>query len=239
VSLLIGHRGARLPNLPENTFAAFDFCLAAGCDGFEFDVRLTADSRLIVCHNSKLCSREVAQTTFPGLSKAWQQKIVPRFSREFRTGAELGVTTLESVLERYAERAFLDIELKIPGLEVATLNALRQNPPQRGFVVSSFLPEALLALHQQDPIIPLGLICEKPRQLALWRELSVGFVIPNAKLVTRELIQELHAAKKRVIVWTVNRERDIRRYASFGADGLVSDDPQLLRRVLGEGPELN
>ena len=96
--LLLGHRGARLPNLPENTFAAFDFCLAAGCDGFEFDVRLTADSRLIVCHGSKLCSREVAQTTFEALSKAWRQKIVPRFAHEFPSGAEIGVSTLESVL---------------------------------------------------------------------------------------------------------------------------------------------
>lgn len=231
--LLLGHRGARLPNLPENTFAAFDLCLAAGCDGFEFDVRLTADSRLIVCHNSKLCAREVAQTTFEGLSKAWQQKIVPRFAREFPTGAEIGVSTLEGVLERYAKRAFLDIELKTPGLESATLNALRQHPPQRGYVVSSFLPEVLRALHQLDPAVPLGLICEKPRQLVLWRELPVAFVIPNTRLITRELIQELQAATKKVIVWTVNRERDLQRFASFGVDGLVCDDPQLLRYAFG------
>jgi len=233
VPLLLGHRGARLPNLPENTFAAFDFCLAAGCDGFEFDVRLTADSRLIVCHGSKLCSREVAQTTFEALSKAWQQKIVPRFAHEFPSGAEIGVSTLESVLERYAKRAFLDIELKTSGLEVATLNALRQYPPQRGYVVSSFLPEVLRTLHGLDPVVPLGLICEKPRQLKLWQELPVAFVIPNTKLVTRDLIQILQAATKKVIVWTVNRERYLQRFASFGVDGIVSDDPQVMRRALG------
>ena len=48
--LLLGHRGARRV-APENTFFAFDKALRAGCDGFEFDVRLSSDGRGVVCHD--------------------------------------------------------------------------------------------------------------------------------------------------------------------------------------------
>ena len=52
--LLLGHRGARgLKSIPENTLAAFDRALADGCDGFEFDVRLTADGQAVVHHDPK------------------------------------------------------------------------------------------------------------------------------------------------------------------------------------------
>jgi glycerophosphoryl diester phosphodiesterase len=50
--LLLGHRGLRVPQAPpENTFAAFDLALQHGCDGFEFDVRLTGDGRAVICHD--------------------------------------------------------------------------------------------------------------------------------------------------------------------------------------------
>ena len=53
--LLLGHRGARaLKSIPENTIASFDRALADGCDGFEFDVRLTADEEPVVCHDPKV-----------------------------------------------------------------------------------------------------------------------------------------------------------------------------------------
>ena len=49
IPLLLGHRGARVgKSIPENTLASFDLALASGCDGFEFDVRLTADGQAVV-----------------------------------------------------------------------------------------------------------------------------------------------------------------------------------------------
>ena len=44
----------RLAAVPENTFASFDLALEHGCDGFEFDVRLTGCGRAVVCHDPKV-----------------------------------------------------------------------------------------------------------------------------------------------------------------------------------------
>ena len=49
--LIIGHRGASAV-APENTMAAFREAIAVGCDGIEFDVRLTGDGVPVIIHDS-------------------------------------------------------------------------------------------------------------------------------------------------------------------------------------------
>jgi len=210
--LLLGHRGARATrSIPENTIESFDLALAHGCDGFEFDVRQTADGRALICHDSTVHGIEVARAT----------------------SAELqDLPVLQEVLARYSSRAFLDVEVKVAGLEAIVVEALRAHPPQRGYVVSSFLPEVLLALSALDRETPLGLICETRQQLAQWEELPVKFVIPHYSLVDEALCQLLRAAGKQILVWTVNRREEMLHLKGWGADGLISDDTKLLVEVL-------
>lgn len=231
--LLLGHRGARLPHLPENTLAAFDLALQAGCDGFEFDVRATRDQQLLITHDSHLCGLEVAGSTYAELQRRWEERVVPRLpltQRRSLSYEQLAIPCLQDVLQRYGGRAFLDLELKVDGLEDGVLRALRDNAPAN-FMVSSFLPQVLCDLRQRDGQVPLGLICESARQLSQWPKLPVSFVIPQYKLVSKELIDDLHGAGKKVIVWTVNREAEMREFAARGVDGIVSDDPEMLART--------
>src|ERR1700722_5240459 len=50
---VVGHRGAAA-RAPENTLAGFRAAKALGCAWVEFDVRLTSDGSLIVCHDDTL-----------------------------------------------------------------------------------------------------------------------------------------------------------------------------------------
>lgn len=214
--LLLGHRGARSEkSIPENTLAAFDFAVASGCDGFEFDVRFTADGQAVICHDGTTKTRglEIAQ----GLAR------------------EMDLPSLREVLIRYQRTAFLDIELKVAGLEAITADLLRSFTPVRGFVVSSFLPEVVGALHSIDVGIPLGLICENPIQLSHWVDLPVEYVIPHYKLVREEFISEMKAAGKKILVWTVNFPEDMKRFTEWGVDGIISDNPKLLALTLSRG----
>lgn len=211
--LLLGHRGTRgEKSIYENTPAAFDFALAAGCDGFEFDVRLSADGQAVICHDARTTTRnktgdiEIAQAS----------------------ALQLGLPLLRDVLTRYQATAFLDIELKVPGLETIIADLLRRSAPARGFVVSSFLPQVLEALHGLDTTIPLGLICETRAELSRWPQLPVQYVIPHYKLLTRDLLQQMKSAGKRILVWTVNIRADMKRFAQREVDGIVSDHPEEL-----------
>lgn len=213
--LLLGHRGARVyETIPENTLASFDRALADGCDGFEFDVRLTADGQAVVCHDSKVGKLAIAQAEATDL---WP---LPR---------------LEDVLARFGS-AFLDIELKVCGLEQIVIAELKKSK-LRSFVISSFLPEVLTAVHAIASSLPLGVICETNTQLRRGSELPVQYVIPQYGLASRNLIRGLHEAEKKVLVWTVNRAREMQKLAAWEVDGIISDDTKLLNRTLAARSE--
>jgi len=207
--LLLGHRGARGKKVPENSLAAFDFALREGCDGFEFDVRLTGEGEAVISHDPIQARRRKA---------AAKQESLP---------------LLQEVLERYSNLAFLDIEIKVKGAEAIAVELLREFPPARGFVVSSFLPNVLQSIHSSDWQVPLGLICETQAQLARWKRLPVEYVIPHYRLFSQSLVAELKAAQKKILVWTVNAPAGMRRFAKLGVDGIISDHPGLLASTLG------
>ena len=206
--LLLGHRGARAStSVPENTPASFDLALEHGCHGFEFDVRLTGCGRFVVCHDPTVESITISQAT------ANQLTYLP---------------LLEDVLQRYSQRAFLDIELKVAGMESKILGLLREYRMEERYVVSSFLPEVVMELKTRSQKTQAGIICDKPGQLACWRETNADYVIPHHSLVTLKLIKEVHSAGQKLLTWTVNDRKTMLRLVDWGVDGVISDDTELL-----------
>jgi glycerophosphoryl diester phosphodiesterase len=224
--LLLGHRGVRplpclglrwrRPGFPaENSVAAFDYAMISGCDGFEFDVRYTRDRRSVLSHDPKLKRLEVANAEYAGLER--------------RCGPDL--PCLEDVLARFGGTAYLDIELKVAGNEETVVAALRANRPALGYIVSSFLPDVLLRLCELDASLPLGFICEQAENAERWKDLPIAAFIPHQSLVSQRLVEEVHARERKLLTWTVNDASDLLRLASWGVDGLISDDPRLLART--------
>jgi glycerophosphoryl diester phosphodiesterase len=212
VPLLLGHRGTRTDSgIAENTPAAFDTCIGYGCDGFEFDVRLTGCGRGLVCHD------EVAEGVVLARARADQLQ---------------GFPVVQDIICRFAKRVFLDIELKVEGLERMVLETLRTCPPQREYAVSSFLPAVLMELRARSGNVPLGIICDKKSQLAGWDKLPVQYLIVHESLLLQSLVDDVHAANKGIFVWTVNDAYEMRRLAEAGVDVIVSDNPKLLVQTL-------
>jgi glycerophosphoryl diester phosphodiesterase len=205
--LLLGHRGARASHhIPENTMASYDLCLQHGCDGFEFDVRLSADGQAVICHDATTGRMKIENTA----------------------SNLLELPALEEVLRQFAHRAFLDIELKVAGLEQQTVSILQKYVPQKGFVVSSFIPGVLTAIHNLDAAIPLGYLCETRGRLQGWNESPAKWIIPRCDLASRELIGTIHKAGKKSMLWTVNLEERMREFAEWGVDAIISDETELL-----------
>jgi glycerophosphoryl diester phosphodiesterase len=209
--LLLGHRGARASTfVPENTPASFDRALEHGCHGFEFDVRLTGCGRFVVCHDPTVDSIIVSKAAANQLTH---------------------LPLLEDVLQRYSQRAFLDIELKVAGMESKILGLLREYRMEERYVVSSFLSEVVMELKTRSPKIQAGTICDKPGQLAAWRETNADYVIPHHSLVTLTLVKEVHKAGQKLLTWTVNDRKTMLRLADWGVDGIISDDTELLAQT--------
>jgi glycerophosphoryl diester phosphodiesterase len=216
--LLLGHRGCRgrgpsSRKLPvENSVDAFQYALNAGCDGFEFDVRYTRDKVNVLWHDPEWQGLTIASTEEAALID--------------RSGNSL--PSLTQVLREFGSRAYLDIELKAGGNESSIVSALKETPPQRGYMVSSFYPDILKGLRGLDAELPLGFICDRDDAMAVWREMPIRVFLPEYRFVTRALIDEVHDRGWQIMTWTVNRRDDMLRLAEWGIDGIISDDPQLL-----------
>lgn len=224
VPLLLGHRGLRASRArlltkffrrlpPENSFAAFDLALEQGAHGFEFDVRRTADNKAVLCHDPVINHLRVADCTMHELRRA-----IPH------------LVTLDEVLARYGERAFLNPELKVPGLEKQTIELVHQYCTPEMYVISSFLPDVLEFLAKLDSRLPLGHILNQRQNVGRWRDLPVSYIFPSQPLASEHLIEQAIKAGKRVIPWTVNSPRQVRHFINSGVSGLITDDPALLVR---------
>ena len=228
--LLLGHRGAR-KYAPENTIAAFEMALEHGCDGFEFDVRLTADGQAVVCHDPKFCGMSIAESNHQKLTDVGKKR-----------GRE--IATLEDAL-RLGRRAFLNIELKVVGTEELMIAFLEKRRPNKGVIVSSFLPKVISRMAELGAEVPLALICENRRQLAKWKGLPVQALMLKRTLVNRKLIEQIRTtpleptkglnsvpSSTQIFVWTVNSAREMRKFAKMEVDGILSDDTKLLVKTL-------
>jgi glycerophosphoryl diester phosphodiesterase len=218
--LRLGHRGHRLPawGETENTLAAFDRALAAGCDGLELDLRRSGDGRVVVHHDAELK---------PDAGRGEAVTIADATLRALRR-VHPDLATLEQVLERYSERAWLDLEVKEAAAAEATAAALHRRPPRRGFVVSSFEAAALARLRAAAPELPLCLNLRRPVSPRRLRRFAVPWIAPQQASCPAWYVRTLRKAGWRVLVWTVNRPSRMRLLARAGADAIVSDDPYLL-----------
>ncbi|HLH09602.1 MAG TPA: glycerophosphodiester phosphodiesterase [Terriglobales bacterium] len=205
--LLLGHRGAK-DYAPENTLAAFETALQHGCEGIELDVRLSGDSQAVICHDPKYKRMEIARQRSSTLLGS-------------------GLCSLRDVLANFSARAFLDIELKVPGMEGMLATLLREFPPQHGYVITSFLPAVLSKLHALDPNMPIGLICAKRSQLQAAESLPLSAIVLHRSLADPKLIKDFHEGNTPVLVWGTNRASQMRELAAAGVDAIIADDTKL------------
>lgn len=214
---MLGHRGARR-YAPENTIAAFDLALEHGADGFEFDLRCTRNREIVICHDPRFNRMPIRRHTLKQLEAACGS-------------AGERPACLEEVLHRFSRTAFLNLEVKIRGIERLVHQTLRSFRPLHGYLISSFRPGVLREFHRIDPSLVLGTLSQTRWQLRRWDRLPVAYVLPQYHLLSRRLVEEIHAAKKLVVTWTVNRPRQMLRAIDLGVDGIISDDTRLLREI--------
>jgi glycerophosphoryl diester phosphodiesterase len=204
--LRLAHRGDSR-KAPENTLEALAAALEIpGCDGVEFDIRLSRDGVPMLFHD---------QTTRRVLSRPG------RFDRlTAAVLAELGVPELATVLRVLPPTAFLDIELKGIGHGDATAAVLRggrgDNPPRA--VISSFEAATLSAMAEQLPGWPRWLNTHQigPASIAAAAELGCRVVAVSWQAITPASMEAARAAGLEVAAYTVRRRANCARLARLG-----------------------
>ncbi|WP_205718742.1 glycerophosphodiester phosphodiesterase family protein [Actinomadura sp. WMMA1423] len=251
----VAHRGASA-YAPENTLAAFRLAKAKGADMFELDVQETKDHQLVIMHDTTLARTTNAESLYPGrrpwkvadftLAEIGRLDAGGWFARRY---AGERVPTLGQVLAAMRGTGLgLLLEIKSPGLypgiERRVAAELKRSPSwlrtdaqERRLVVQSFDWESVRRFHAVLLKVPTGLlgtpkVADLPR-LAKYADQ----VNPPFGGLTESYVEEVHDAGMDVLAWTIDDSGDMERAIALDVDGVITDRPDVLRRVLDEADE--
>lgn len=245
----IAHRGASA-EAPENTIAALRRAVLQDADLVEVDLRRTRDGALVLMHDPTLVRTTNVRELFPS-RRPWR---VADFTfselRRLDAGAwkapayahERVPTLLEALALVLPTRTGLLLELKAPALQpgvVPDLVTTLRGAPGLGrllaedrLVVQSFDFAAMKELKTRLPEVPVGLLgLPAPANLpalASWADQ----VNPSHLSLTRTYVDQVHDSGMRCHTWTVDAGYAMRRALRTGVDGVITNRPAALGRLL-------
>lgn len=240
--VIFAHRGASA-YAPENTLAAFELALTQQADGIELDVKLSADDQVVVFHDATVDRTTNGHGRVKDLSLV-ELRSLDAGSSFSETSKGEKIPTLEEVFESVGKRTFINVELtnyKTPRDQLVenVCMLVKKHKMQKRVIFSSFFVSNLSKARSYLPEVPRGLLALNGI-LGTWSR-SFGFAFgryqalhPFVKDMTQQQVARVHRLGRRVHVWTVNDEQDMRRLFSWGVDGIFTDDAQLAVRVRAE-----
>ncbi|MEI3612937.1 glycerophosphodiester phosphodiesterase [Pseudogracilibacillus sp. SO30301A] len=234
---IIAHRGAST-YAPENTLAAFQKALDQGADGIELDVRLTKDNVPVICHDATVNRTSNGKGFIHNMTLNQLKKLDfgSTFSKKFKGET---IPTLDETLSLIGDKPItIHIELKngpvIPkDLERKVLDLVYRHGVEHKVVYSSFDHVSLQRLTNIDPNAKIGLLFHI-NLINLFdyiqnTGLHIYSIHPNHFYVTEEMIDEAHERNIEVNIYTVNNRDQAKIYQGLGIDGLITNDPLILK----------
>jgi glycerophosphoryl diester phosphodiesterase len=221
---LIAHRGARAEE-PENTIRAIKRAFECGADAVEVDVRLSKDGEVMVIHD------ETLERTTNGVG--WIKEKTLEQLRTFDAGRGERIPKLSDVLSLSEKLGVeLVVEVKEEETEEIVIREIIEAGMEAKVIISSFFHPSLLKVKELAPRIKTGVIISSlpvfPVNLAL--DANANVIFPKYTRLNREFIEEAVEKGIQIYPWTVNTREDLERVLELGVDGIVTDNPCLLRK---------
>jgi glycerophosphoryl diester phosphodiesterase len=237
----IAHRGAS-GHAPENTMAAFRRAVELGARFIETDLQITRDARIVAIHDSTLdrTTNGKGQVHLHALKEIRALDAGAWFTQGGASFAGEQVPTLREILEFAKEQdVIFYLEIKSGpawGVEHAVVASLRDRGATARVVILSFDPATLDSVHRLDATIMSGLLCEHPSADLVERTVRAGArqLVARGDLITPDVIEKAHHAGLQVVAWTINEPEQMRRLIDIPVDGIISDYPDRLLKILAE-----
>jgi glycerophosphoryl diester phosphodiesterase len=241
--LPFAHRGGAEEH-PENTMAAFDAAIRLGYRYLETDVHVTADGVLLAFHDDRLDrvtdrGGVIAQLPWSEVGRA-------------RVAGTEPIVRFDELLRMFPS-ARLNVDPKHPAAVLPLVRTIRAAGAMDRVCVGAFSDGALAIVRAElgtDGCTSLGPNEVARLRLGSWpggsgllaglrpasgsgaRCVQIPLRGRGLRLVEPRLIAAAHALGFPVHAWTINDPTEMERLLELGVDGLMTDRPTVLRRVL-------
>jgi glycerophosphoryl diester phosphodiesterase len=250
--LILAHRAGALV-VPENTIEGWaESRIRYRPDVWELDVRLTSDDSLVVIHDEAIdrttdgsgLLREMAFTQIRYLDAGFW--FTPDSGKTYPwRGKGVRIPTIGQVFDSFPDDNFnIEIKDSVPDAANRIVTLIREKNMQEKVLVASVYTDVLKRVRQLDPSLPTSGSEDEIRPLVILGKMGLGFLartpmdvlqVPeysgSIHVVTPGLLRRCHKRGIQVHVWTVNDAEAIKRLLEMGADGVITDRPDVADRV--------
>lgn len=251
--LVIAHRGGAAL-APENTLLAFRVAEKIGVDAIELDVRMTRDKKLAVIHDPTIDRT----TNGKGRVADMTLKEVKQYDAGYRLKTKEGsfpfrnkgvdIPALEEVFKTI-KNVPLIIEMKDPSplaeQEIAKL--IKKYKMKNRVIVGSFNDESLKRLSAAAKSIPIGTGIKTVKMYLILQKLHLERLYPldrhavqiptkagDVNLASKDFIQSVQERNIAVHYWTINDQETMKKLIQLRVDGIITDYPHVLLKILSE-----
>lgn len=234
--LVVAHRGAS-GYAPENTLSAMKKAMEMQADMSELDAQETADGKIILLHDNttKRTGKKDLNIWELNYSDLKDIEVGEWFSEEYKGEP---IPTLKEVIDLVKGKMKLNIELKANKhekmLAERSLKVVMDNDFLDQVVFTSFKFDEIRKIRAINKEAKVGYIFGKlPQDVDVFSE-DIDLLSANYKTVDADFMKKAKAAGMEVAVWTVNKPEDMKRMIEIGVDQIITNYPDILRKVLGE-----
>lgn len=234
----LAHRGFS-GKYPENTMLAFRKAIEAGADGIELDVHFSKDRELVVIHDedvSRTCGvpGPVREMTLSELKELDASHVRPG------CGERCPIPTLREYFELVKDLPLVtNVELKTnlveyPGIEQAVWDMIREFGLADRVIISSFNHYSVLRMRKIAPGLRYGLLSDSwiVDAARYVHDLGIPCYHPIHGCLSEEQVADMKRYGLAINTFTVNDEASVRRLAGLGVDAIISNFPDMVKRVL-------
>ena len=253
--LVIAHRGGA-GLAPENTLEAFKRSHELGVDVLELDVHLTSDGQIVVIHDSTVDRTTNGEGRVDEMPLDEVQKLDAGYrwtsdggkTFPFR-GNGVRIPTLRQVFEKFPD-AKINVEAKTSSPSPATgiCNLIKEFGRNHRTVVASVSGSVLGEFRSSCRDVATSASAgESTNFLALYKlGLSQNFsanmqalqlpkYVLGMDVATKEFLRAARERNLQLHVWTVNKKEDMKKLIEIGADGIMTDRPDELLKLIDRG----
>lgn len=251
--LVIAHQGGD-GIWPGNTLFALQNAADLGADVLEMDLHITADGTLVLIHDETVDrttdgTGEVEAMTLEELKQldaGYDWSLDDGASYPFR-GQGITIPTLEEVFTAFPEYR-MTIEIKKTNTSMAKpfCEMIREYDMQDKVLVASFHDERLKEFRAECPDVATSSAKNETTVFVLLTKALLGDLyspkfhalqVPEESsgitVMTEGFVRAAHARNLAVEPWTINDEESMRKFITWGVDGIITDRPDIMLEILG------
>jgi glycerophosphoryl diester phosphodiesterase len=253
--LVMAHRGGA-GLWPENTMYGFKRAVDSEVDVLETEIRSTADGVLVLLHDSTVDRttsgegpvNEITLRQLRALDAGFNWSSDGGRTFPFR-GRGITVPTLAEIFTAFPNtRLNIDIKQVEPSLVLPLCKTIHTFGMADKVMVASFDSKVLKVFRRECPDVATALSPHEVRLFCLmnfaylgtaYRTAAYALQVPEyqgkLRILTKRLVDTAHSLNLKVHAWTINETSDMRRLLNLGVDGIITDYPDRLIKLLGPG----